>query len=191
MCRLSRSAGANASAEEASEALEDGAQTVINAVSHAAMYVKPVASAHLRCYTGPLFPSAIHPIRQEELPYLPQGESRKQMHRAQRLMHYALQGYMKNVKKYLEANKPDRVEAFEKGAQAFAKKGEPHRGSCLAVASGMLTSYNAVVGNFKDYEFYIGESMDPDGMVLLLNYREDGTTPYLTLWKDGLKEVKL
>ena len=30
---------------------------------------------------------------------------------------------MKNVKKHLEANKPDRVEAFEKGAQAFAKKG--------------------------------------------------------------------
>jgi hypothetical protein len=50
---------------------------------------------------------------------------------------------------------------------------------------------HVVVTNFKDYEFFIGESMDPDGMVLLLNYREDGTTPYLTLWKDGLKEVKL
>lgn len=35
-----------------------------------------------------------------------------------------LKGYMKAIKKYLEANNPDRVEAFEKGAQAFAKKGE-------------------------------------------------------------------
>ena len=40
--------------------------------------------------------------------------------------------------------------------------------------------YNPVA-NFKDYEFYTGESMNPDGMVVLLNYREDGTTPYLTL----------
>lgn len=77
---------------------------------------------------------------------------------------------MKAVKGYLEKNKPERVEAFEKGAQAFAKK---------------------IVANFKDYEFYTGESMDPDGMVVLLNYREDGTTPYLIFWKDGLKEVKI
>jgi len=51
--------------------------------------------------------------------------------------------------------------------------------------------------------------MDPDGLVALLNYREDGITregspflasstsvdlypiAYLTFWKDGLKEVKL
>ena len=44
--------------------------------------------------------------------------------------------------------------------------------------------------------------MNPDGAVALLyvffffliirsNYREDGTTPFLTFFKDGLKEVKL
>jgi len=77
---------------------------------------------------------------------------------------------MKAIKAYLAEKQPDRVEAFEKGAQAFAKK---------------------VVANFKDYEFYTGESMNPDGMVLLLNYREDGVTPYFTVWKDGVKEVKL
>jgi len=78
-----------------------------------------------------------------------------------------LKGYMKAVK----ANLPeDRVEAFEKGAAAFAKK---------------------IVANFKDYEFFTGESMNPDGMIALLNYREDGVTPYLIYWKDGLKEIKL
>lgn len=81
-----------------------------------------------------------------------------------------LKGYMKAVKGKLAETNPDRVEAFEKGAQAFAKK---------------------LVANFKDYEFYTGESMNPDGMVALLNYREDGVTPYFTFWKDGLKEVKL
>lgn len=39
---------------------------------------------------------------------------------------------MKAVKAYLAKNNPDRVEAFEKGAAAFAKK---------------------IVGNFKDFEF--------------------------------------
>lgn len=27
--------------------------------------------------------------------------------------------------------------------------------------------------------------------VVLLNYREDGVTPYMTFWKDGLKEEKV
>jgi hypothetical protein len=112
---------------------------------------------------------------------------------------------MKAVKAELEKNQGDRVAEFEKGAQTFAKK---------------------VVANFKDYEFvcfsypsffavgsqhtlqYTGETMNPDGMVALLNYREDGVTrkgspflalttfnglsvAYFTFWKDGLKEIKL
>jgi len=81
-----------------------------------------------------------------------------------------LKGYMKAVKAHLAEKNPDRVAAFEKGAQAFAKK---------------------IVANFKDFEFYTGEGMNPDGMVALLNYRADGITPYFTFWKDGLKEVKL
>lgn len=28
-------------------------------------------------------------------------------------------------------------------------------------------------------------------MVALLNYREDGTTPYFIFWKDGMKGVKI
>jgi hypothetical protein len=54
---------------------------------------------------------------------------------------------MKAVKAHLQATNPDRVPTFEKGAQEFAKK---------------------IVANFKDYEFYVGESMNPEGMVALL-----------------------
>lgn len=52
---------------------------------------------------------------------------------------------MKKVKETLkEKGAPEeKITAFEKGAQAYAKK---------------------IVANFKDYDFYIGESMDPDGM---------------------------
>ena len=64
--------------------------------------------------------------------------------------HIYAQGYMKAVKAKLAETNPDRVSAFEKGAADYAKK---------------------IIGNFKDYEFYTGESMNPDGMVALLNYR--------------------
>lgn len=81
-----------------------------------------------------------------------------------------IKGYMKKVKQYLEEKHPEQVTEFEKGAQAYIKK---------------------VIGSFKDWEFYTGESMDPDGMVVLANWREDGTTPYLVFWKHGLKEDKI
>lgn len=56
-----------------------------------------------------------------------------------------LKDYMKKVKQAMKDSgaSDDTVKEFETGASAFAKK---------------------IVGNFKDYEFFIGESMDPDGM---------------------------
>ncbi|EHL01917.1 putative Translationally-controlled tumor protein like protein [Glarea lozoyensis 74030] len=83
-----------------------------------------------------------------------------------------LKGYMKKVKEALKEKGADEsvITQFEKGAQAYAKK---------------------IVTNFKDYDFYVGESMDPDGMVVLMNYREDGTTPFVTVWKHGLTEMKV
>jgi hypothetical protein len=52
---------------------------------------------------------------------------------------------MKKVKEALKekGSSEEEITAFEKGAQGFAKK---------------------IVTNFKDYDFYVGESMDPDGM---------------------------
>jgi hypothetical protein len=77
---------------------------------------------------------------------------------------------MKKVKAHLAEKEPDRVGPFEKAAQNYAKK---------------------IVASFKDWEFFTGDKMDPEAMVVLLNYREDGTTPYLVFFKDGLKMVKV
>ncbi|KAH9827409.1 RNA-directed RNA polymerase [Teratosphaeria destructans] len=70
----------------------------------------------------------------------------------------AQQTYMKKVKEAIKARggSEEEVAEFEKGASSYAKK---------------------IVGNFKDYEFLIGESMDPDGMVILLNYRRSDVVP--------------
>ncbi|KAL7917383.1 translationally controlled tumor-associated [Trichoderma austrokoningii] len=79
-----------------------------------------------------------------------------------------LKGYLKAVKSQLD---DDAKAVFEKGAQAYVKE--------------------KLLPNFKDFEFYTGESMNPDGMVVLLNYREDGVTPYVIVWKHGVKEMKV
>lgn len=54
-------------------------------------------------------------------------------------------GYMKAVKEKMKANgaSEEDVKAFEGGAAKYAKK---------------------IIGNFKDYDFFTGESMNPDGM---------------------------
>ncbi|PUU83879.1 translationally-controlled tumor protein [Tuber borchii] len=87
-----------------------------------------------------------------------------------------LKGYMKRVKEHLTQNgaSPEEIKAFEDGAKKFVES--------------RLTSQS-----FKDaqWEFYIGESMDVNGMIVLLNYREDGKTPYMVFWKHGLKEEKV
>jgi len=84
-----------------------------------------------------------------------------------------IKGYVKNLKKALEAKgaSSEEITAFEKGAPVFLKE--------------------TILAKFKDFEFYTGSSMNPDGMVALLNYREDGITPYLTFWKHGLREEKV
>ena len=60
---------------------------------------------------------------------------------------------MKDIKSRLAESNPERCAIFEAKAPAFVKK---------------------VLANIKDYEFYVGESMNPEGAVGLLNYREDG-----------------
>jgi hypothetical protein len=49
-----------------------------------------------------------------------------------------------------------------------------------------------ILGGIKEnkFNFYTGEKMDPNGMVALLNYRDDGVTPYFIFFKDGLEEIK-
>jgi hypothetical protein len=53
--------------------------------------------------------------------------------------------YMKAVKEKMKTSGKGEAEIkeFETGAQIYAKK---------------------IVANFKDYDFYVGEGMDPDGM---------------------------
>ncbi|CAF0992284.1 unnamed protein product [Adineta steineri] len=80
-----------------------------------------------------------------------------------------LRQYSKKLKQYLEENAPDRAQPFKAGMTKVAKE---------------------ILSKFDEYTFYLGEKMDPDGMVVLQYYREDGSTPIFIYFKDGLREEK-
>uniref|UniRef100_A0A1A7YBN1 Translationally-controlled tumor protein homolog n=1 Tax=Iconisemion striatum TaxID=60296 RepID=A0A1A7YBN1_9TELE len=76
-----------------------------------------------------------------------------------------IKDYVKAVKAKLQETNPDRVESFMADVQPEVKK---------------------IISNIKNYQFFTGESMNPEGMVGLLDYREDGITPFMLFFKDGL-----
>ena len=76
--------------------------------------------------------------------------------------------YMAKLKAYLTENKPEEVPVFEKNMAVFIKR---------------------VLGNYDDYEQYIGESFHEDSMMPLCSW--DGETPYFYYFKHGLIEEKV
>ncbi|KAG0056737.1 Ribosome associating protein [Gryganskiella cystojenkinii] len=123
--------GANASAEEAGEELEDGAE-IVNNVAYS--FRLNSTQFDKKAYTT------------------------------------YIKDYMKRLQKKLNFATEEETKAFQ---------------------TEMATEVKKILGNFKDYEFYIGENMDPDAAVMLLNYREDGVTPYFTVFKRAVKEEKV
>ena len=60
-----------------------------------------------------------------------------------------------------------------------------------AFQAGAPGAVKKIMGNFDDYDIYQGESMEEGSMYVLVNFREDGVTPYATVWKYGLEEYKV
>ncbi|MCJ1369255.1 hypothetical protein MMC20_000465 [Loxospora ochrophaea] len=135
--------GANPSAEEADEGVEDSTKQVIDVVDAF------------------------------RLNFLGDEASGTRLFGAKKDYMAQLKTYMRKVVEKLKESGADEatIKKFQTGAQGYYTK--------------------KIAPNFKDYDFYVGESMDTDGMVVLLNYREDGMTPYVTIWKYGLTEMKV
>jgi len=83
-----------------------------------------------------------------------------------------LKEYMKKVIAHLEENdRKDEVADFKTNINTVVKE---------------------LVGNFDDLQFFNGESMDPDAMVAMCQYKEvDGVErPVMMFFKHGLREEK-
>ncbi|KAJ5901502.1 hypothetical protein N7495_002030 [Penicillium taxi] len=83
-----------------------------------------------------------------------------------------LKGYVKKVLEKLTAAgaSEETINEFKKGAAAAVKH---------------------IIGNYNNYDVLMGTSMDGDAMHVLIDFREDGVTPFATVWKHGLKEIKV
>ncbi|XP_051167912.1 translationally-controlled tumor protein homolog [Leptopilina boulardi] len=82
-----------------------------------------------------------------------------------------LKDYMKKLIDHLQKEKPEEVEKFKTNTTKVMKD---------------------VLSRFKELQFFTGESMDVDGMVALMEYRDiDGeSVPVLMCFKHGLIEEK-
>lgn len=79
-----------------------------------------------------------------------------------------IKDFMKKVKTRLEEDNPDQVKAFMGGAATFVKE---------------------VLAEFKEYQFFLGESMNADGLVGLMKW--DGEVPKMYFFKHALLEEKV
>lgn len=79
--------------------------------------------------------------------------------------------YLLRLVAKLEERSPDQVDVFKTNMNKVMKD---------------------ILGRFKELQFFTGESMDIDGLVALMEYREiDGvSTPVLMFFKHGLEEEK-
>merc|ERR1712243_8369 len=80
--------------------------------------------------------------------------------------------YMKKVIKYLEENdRSSEVDTFKNNINKVMKE---------------------LLGKFKDLQFFTGESMDADAMILIMDYKdyEGEERPVLMAFKHGLSEEK-
>ncbi|KAL1967425.1 hypothetical protein VTN77DRAFT_3210 [Rasamsonia byssochlamydoides] len=57
--------------------------------------------------------------------------------------------------------------------------------------TGATTAVKKILANYDNYDVFMGQSMDGNAMHVLIDFREDGVTPYATLWKHGLEEMKV
>jgi len=82
-----------------------------------------------------------------------------------------LKDYMKKLVEKLSESAPDQVDVFKTNMNKVMKE---------------------LLGRFKEFQFFTGESMDCDGMVAIMEYREmEGTqVPVMMFFKHGLEEEK-
>jgi len=82
-----------------------------------------------------------------------------------------LKDYMKKVVDKLNESHPEQVDVFKNNINKVMKD---------------------LLGRFKDLQFFTGESMDADGMIAMMEYRDiDGENiPILLCFKHGLEEEK-
>ena len=81
--------------------------------------------------------------------------------------------------------------AYIKRLNSKLKAAEDGEAKSKEFQSGAAAALKKLTANVANYDIYMGESMNNEGMYILVNFREDGITPFATIWKHGLQEMKV
>lgn len=96
------------------------------------------------------------------------------------------------TKKEYTAYMKDYVKAIFKSLESSGKTQE----EIDTLKADTTASYKAVLANFKEYQFFTGESLNPDGHIAMLDWKDeevDGktvSTPFVYFYVAGLLEEK-
>jgi len=115
----------------------------------------------------------VHDIEEAfQLQWLNVDESGSEMKPSKEAFKAHLKSYIRKINNLLKerGESEETVKAFQDGAPGAMKK---------------------LLANYDNYDVLMGASMDPAGMHVLIDFREDGITPYATIWKHGLEEMKV
>ncbi|EEH16048.1 hypothetical protein PABG_06135 [Paracoccidioides brasiliensis Pb03] len=115
----------------------------------------------------------VHDIEESfQLNWLKPDESGKETKPSKDQFKAHLKSYVKNVNKALKDTgaSEETIKEFQAGAADAVKK---------------------ILKNYDNYDVLMGSSMNGNGMHILIDFREDGITPYATIWKHGLVPEKV
>lgn len=82
-------------------------------------------------------------------------------------------------------------EAYLKKVQTALKERGESDENIKEFQAGAQKAIKKILANYDNYDIYMGENMEEGSMYVLVDYREDGVTPYATVWKWGLEEYKV
>ncbi|KAJ5458737.1 Translationally controlled tumor protein [Penicillium sp. IBT 31633x] len=93
------------------------------------------------------------------------------------------ESYKSHLKSYLK-------KLHKNAAPKFAQAADPAKAEAewKTKAAGAMKK---ILSNWDNYDVLMGQSMDGDAMHVLIDFRDDGVTPFATVWADGLKEMKV
>lgn len=83
------------------------------------------------------------------------------------------------------------LEAYLKKVQTALKERGESEENIKEFQAGAQKAIKKILANYDNYDIYMGENMEEGSMYVLVDYREDGVTPYATVWKWGLEEYKV
>jgi hypothetical protein len=83
------------------------------------------------------------------------------------------------------------LKVYVKGVNNRLKEKGASEETVKAFQSGAAAAVKKLLGNYDNYDVLMGQAMDGNAMHVLIDFRDDGVTPYATLWKHGLEEMKV